>query len=271
MYRATALTLATGLSLGCAGAAGPIYEFRPLDQPLRYEISDHGHVRIETPMGEQQSIDSVKATLRVEVAGAAAAGHQVSVTYEALDIWGGDEYNRQHFDGAALAGQPFKGELSRQGHITVKTAPEIPAQVRSATDPAAFFADLMPPLPPSDAAQTWPHRSTVTAQATMTVTTSYEGEARFAGDTTWNGRAARVIISQGTSTVTGRGTPAGAPGEIVFEASVESMTRYVWDPVRGVMLASMSTAAGGGELEVLSMQMRMPMTIEGSREVRLRQ
>lgn len=271
MYKATALTLAMGLSLGCAGAGGPIYEFRPMSQPLVYEISDYGHVRIETPMGEQQSIDSVKATLRVEVAGEAAAAHPVSVTYETLDIWGGDEYNRRHFDGAALAGQPFKGELSKQGHISVQSAPEIPAEIKSATDPAAFFADLMPPLPPSEAAETWPHRSTVKSQATMTVTTAYEGEARFAGDTTWNGRAARVIISQGTSTVSGRGTPAGAPGEIVFETIAESITRYVWDPVRGVMLASSSSSSGGGELEVLSMQMRMPMTYEGSREVRLRQ
>ncbi len=270
MYRATALSLATGLSLGCAGAGGPIYEFRPLDTPLRYEISDHGHVRVETPMGEQQSIDSVKATLRVEVAGRAAAGHQVSVTYETLDIWGGDEYNRRHFDGAALAGRAFKGELSQQGHIVVESAPEIPAEIKSATDPAAFFADLLAPLPPSEAAESWPHRISVNSQASMTVTTAYEGEARFAGDTTWSDRAARVIISQGTSTISGRGTPAGAPGEVVFEMSGESITRYIWDPVRGVMLASSSTSSGGGELEVLSMQMRMPMTYEGSREVRLR-
>ncbi len=104
----------------------------------------------------------------------------------------------------------------------------------------------------------------------MTVRSTYEGEARFAGDTTWNGRAARVIVSQGISTVTGRGTPASAPGEIVFEFSGESITRYIWDPEHGVMLASSTSASGGGELEVLSMQMRMPMTYEGNREVRLR-
>ncbi len=79
-----------------------------------------------------------------------------------------------------------------------------------------------------------------------------------------------MIISQGLSTVTGRGTPDSAPGEIVFEVSGESITRYIWDPERGVMLASSASASGGGELEVLSMQMRMPMTYEGNREVRLR-
>ncbi len=273
MHRATVLSLATALSLGCAGAAGPIYEFRPMDQPLRYEISDYGHVRVETPMGEQQSIDSAKATLRLEVAAGPAAGRPVSITYESLDIWGGDEYNRQHFDGAALAGRSFKGNLSQQGHIAVESAPEIPAEIKAATDPAALFADLLPPLPPAgaDAIEAWPHLSTVKSASTMTVTTSYSGEARFAGDTTWNGRAARVIISEGTSTVAGRGWPASAPGEIVFETTVESITRYVWDPERGIMLASSSSASGDGELEVLSMQMRMPMTYEGSREVRLRQ
>ncbi len=268
MQRAIVFSLATTLSLGCAGAVGPIYEFRPMEQPLRYEISDHGHVRIETPMGEQQSIDSVKATLRLEV----ATGRQVSVTYETLDIWAGDEYNRQHLDAAALAGRPFKGQISEQGQIATESTPEIPAEIRAATDPAAFFADLLPPLPPSGAAaaQTWPHRGTVNSQATMTVTTSYEGQARFAGDTTWNGRAARVIVSEGTSIVTGRGMPAGAPGEVSFEVTGESITRYIWDPQRGVMLASSSSTRGGGELEVLTMQMLMPMTYEGGREVRLR-
>lgn len=271
MLRATTLSLVTALSLGCAGARGPIYEFRPLAQPLRYEISDHGHVSIETPMGDQQSIDSAKATLRLEVVGSAAGGRAVSVTYEALDIWGGDEYNRQHFDGSPLAGQTFTGSLSEQGLITVESAPEIPAELKPGGDPAALFADILPPLPPggAGAAAPWPHRGAITSEASMTVTSTYEGQARFAGDTTWNGRAVRVIVSEGISTVSGRGTPASAPGEIVFEFSGKSITRYIWDPERGVMLASSASASGDGELEVLSMQLRMPMTYAGSREVRL--
>ena len=83
-------------------------------------------------------------------------------------------------------------------------------------------------------------------------------------------QAARVIVSEGTSTVMGRGMPAGAPGEVAFEVSGQSITRYIWDPERGVMLASSSSTRGSGELEVMSMQMLMPMTYEGGREVRLR-
>jgi hypothetical protein len=110
---------------------------------------------------------------------------------------------------------------------------------------------------------------TETADGVMTVETSYDGTASFAGDTTWNGVAARVILSEGTTTTTGRGTPEGAPGEIEFTMSGKTVIRYIWDPRGGTMLASNSSTEAEGEIEVIAMGMTMPISYRGGSDVRL--
>jgi hypothetical protein len=99
---------------------------------------------------------------------------------------------------------------------------------------------------------------------------SYDGAASLAGDTTWNGRAARVIVSEGLATVTGQGSPAGAPGEVAFTYTGRLTQRHVWDPRRGLMLAATRRLDAEGELEVRSMGMTMPISYHGTREVTLR-
>lgn len=270
MHRQSLLALGSILLLGCAGG-GPIYEFRPTDTPLRYVISDHGDLLIETPMGDQHSTDSTAVAIVLEIGARRGDEREVSVYFEALEIWSGGDITRQHIEGGELIDKRFRGTLSEQGTITVTEAPDIPENVRRAVDPAAIFADFLSPLPPTggETGEPWNHTSASTAQAAMSLESSYDGMARFAGDTIWNGQPARIIVSEGTTTTSGRGTPADAPGEILFTLSGTSVTRYVWDPARGIMLASGSRVEARGELEVIDMQMTMPIAYEGGTEVSL--
>ncbi len=255
----------------CAGSSGPIYEFQPTPGPLHYEIIDRGSLLIETPMGEQRSSDSTKATLRLEIGQMSAGGRRVSVAFETLDIWAGGDFQAEHIQGGELIGRAFTGTLSDQGIITVTEAPEIPAALQGSADPAAIFADLLLPLPPTgeESADSWSHATTQMSETTMSMEGSYEGTATFAGDTTWNGRPARIIVSEGNTMTSGRGTPVGAPGEIEMVLKGKAVTRYIWDPARGVMLGYRTTSSAEGELEVLSMAMAMPISYQGAREVRL--
>jgi len=270
MHRQSLLALGSMLLLSCAGA-GPIYEFRPTDTPLRYAISDHGDLLIETPMGDQHSTDSTNAAIVLEVGARRGDGREVSVYFEALEIWTGGDIAVQHIEGGGLIGKRFGGALSEQGTITVSAAPDIPENVRRAVDPVTIFADFLSPLPPGggETGEPWNHTSASSAKTAMSVESSYKGMARFAGDTIWSGQPARIIVSEGTTTTTGRGTPAGAPGEILFTLSGTSVTRYVWDPARGIMLASSARVEARGELEVIDMQMTMPIAYAGGREVSL--
>ncbi|MEE9132858.1 MAG: hypothetical protein V3U13_04795 [Gemmatimonadota bacterium] len=255
---------------GCAGA-GAIYEFRPTEGPLLYHITDHGQLLIDTPVGEQRSTDSTQATVAIEIGKGDAEGREVSVTFEALQLWAGGDFPARHTEGGELIGRPFRGTLSRTGSIKVTAGPDISKELSAVTDPSALFTELLAPLPPGgeSEADAWPHRTSFSTQAAMSMQASYDGTASFAGDTTWNGQAARIIVSEGITTATAHGTPAGAPGEVEFTYTGRSTTRYIWDPERGVMLASSASIKAKGELEVRSMQMKMPITYEGSRQVAL--
>ena len=267
----SAMTLSLVALAGCAGAGGPLYEFRPTEAPLRYQLRDHGALRVETPVGDQTATDSTHATFSLEIAGEGDGGRHVLVSFEALEVWSGGDFPKQHVVGDELVGQRFNGILSQSGAITVTDAPDIPQDLASAVDAAALIADLLPALPPDgDAtAAPWPHRTTLSINTAMTVEVSQDGTASFVGDTTWNGRSARVIVSEGITTATGRGRPAGAPGEVKLSYSGRYVTHYVWDPAVGVMLASTTTTEAEGELEVREMQLVMPVTYEGRRAVTL--
>jgi hypothetical protein len=256
---------------GCAGAPGSTYQFGPTEVPLHYTFDDHGTLLIETPMGEQRQTDSTVAIIIFEIGASEAAGRSVTTTFDALDLWRGADGGRQHIGGGKLLGKPFTGTLAGDGTITVTTAPEMPALVEELGDPSHLFNDLLPPLPPGgdESAVSWEHRVSESTEGVMTVETTYDGMASFAGDTTWNGVAARVILSEGTTMTKGHGTPEGAPGEIEFTMSGKKIIRYIWDPRGGTMLASSSSTETEGEIEVVSMGMTMPITYEGGSNVRL--
>jgi len=273
MARHSLMALSALLVAACSASA-PIYEFRPTQAPLRYEINDQGTLLIDTPVGEQRSTDSTEAVVTISIAAGDSESRQVKVIFESLDFWAGaDDTPTQHVDGGDLVGQPFAGTLSQTGSIAIAAAPDIAAELLEVADPVTLFAELLPPLPPAGSASSepWPHRTSYASEAAVSVQASYDGTASFAGDTTWNGRRARIILSEGITTTTGQGTPAGAPGEVVFTYTGRSRTRYIWDPDRGVMLASIAGIDAEGSLELTSMQMTMPISYEGSRQINLRQ
>jgi hypothetical protein len=265
------LALSATILAGCAGAGGPIYEFRPTDAPLRYRLRDHGALRVETPVGEQTATDSTHASVAVEIAGERNGQRAIAVSFEALEFWSGGDFPRQHVVADELVGQPFNGLLSPSGTITVTAAPEISKRVAAAVDAAALIAELLPALPPGGNAATtpWPHRTALSINTAMSVEVSHDGTASFAGDTTWSGRSARVIVSEGIMTSAGHGRPAGAPGEVEFSYTGRYVTRYVWDPASGAMLASTTTTEAEGQLEVREMQLVMPVTYKSRRTVTL--
>ncbi len=267
----SAIALSAMALAGCAAAGGPIYEFRPMDAPLRYRLRDHGALRVETPVGDQTATDSTHATVTLTIQGKSDGGRDVVVSFEALEFWSGGDFPKQHVVGDELVGQSFNGILSQSGAIAITAAPEIPQSLAAAVDAAALIAELLPALPPDGdaAASPWPHRTRLSINTAMTVEVSNDGTASIAGDTTWNGRSARVILSEGITTAAGRGRPAGAPGEVEFSYTGRYVTRYVWDPASGVMLASTTTTEADGELEVREMQLVMPVSYEGRRAVTL--
>jgi hypothetical protein len=272
MVRHIQLALCSLALAGCGGSGGAIYEFRPTETPLQYEIRDSSVFLVKSPMGEQLFEDSVRAVVTIEIGQGDTVSHQVTAVFQSLDLWSGGDSPEQHVFGGDLIGEPFHGTLSQTGSIAVTGSPEISDQLKDLADPITLFSELLVPLPPdrTGTAEPWPHRTSYSTDAAMSTEASYDGTAYFAGDTTWNGKAARIILSEGLTTVTARGTPADAPGEVEFTYTGRSTTRYVWDPERGVMLASSATMTTEGELELLSMQMVMPISYEGSREVRLR-
>jgi hypothetical protein len=256
---------------GCAGTGGPIYEFRPTDGPLHYRVSDHSALRVETPVGDQTATDSTHATVAIEIADESDGRRAVVVSFSALEFWSGGDFPKYHVVGDELIGQPFNGLLDQSGVINVTSSPDIPERVAEAVDAGALIAGFLPPLPPDGEAATtpWPHKTTVSINTAMSVEVSQDGTASFAGDTTWNGRPARVIVSEGIMTAAGGGRPAAAPGEVEFSYTGRYVTRYVWDPGSGVMLASATTAEADGELEVREMQLVMPVTYKGRKDVTL--
>lgn len=265
------LAIAAVTLAGCAGAGGPIYEFRPTDAPLSYRIRDHAAMRVETPVGDQTATDSTHATVAIEIAGESNGHRDVRVSFAALEFWSGGDFPKQHVVGDELIGQSFNGQLSPGGIISVTAAPEIPKRIAAAVDAAALVAQLLPALPPGGEAETtpWPDRARLSINTALSVEVSRDGTASFAGDTTWSGRSARVIVSEGITTAAGHGSPAGAPGEVEFSYTGRYVTRYIWDPASGVMLASTATTEAEGELEVREMQLVMPVTYKAVRAVTL--
>lgn len=252
----------------CAGAgAGPIFDFRPTPGPLRYTIASEQSLFIEVPGQPQTSDQDVDASVQLEIGDA----RSVTASFEALSMRTEGHMGSTTLEGSDLVGKKFHGIISESGVITVSEGPETSGALADAMDPKSVFADLLVPLPPEAGAESWPVNTSMSFSASVNTTTNFDGEARFAGDTVWNGRAARVIVAEGTVRVEGSGLPEGAPAEIQMSLSGESTTRYLWDPARGVMLASTSKSSLDGIISIESMGMSFPATVTSSKTVELKQ
>lgn len=256
----------------CAGkAAAPGLAFGPTGGPLVYEVATYGSIDIDTPMGSQRSHDTLQATVRLEIGAPVGDQWQVSAVFEALRASSGGDMGRQSAEGGELIGQEFKGALLQNGVIDVTEAPAAPTGLADLIDPSALLAEILGPLPADpETTEPWPVRTVVTSRTVLTVTVTYEGTARIAGDTTWNGRPARIIVSEGSYVLEGSGTPPGAPGEIEMQMTGTSQRRYIWDAARGVMLASEITVEADGPITLQMMNLSMEATATSRQVVRLR-
>ncbi len=257
------------LSGACAGgSAGPVFEYGPTDAPLRYQISGSTESAIETPMGPQNQSGTIEATVTVDIGGAVDGGRNVTVVFEALETSG---TGIGQVAGGDLIGKPFVGVLAANGEMSFTGVPEVPSALARYFDPAPFLAQLLMPLPPEGGTdlESWPVHQESTESTEMTIFSTLDGTARVVGDTVWNGIPAKIVLVEGEFQMEGSGTPTGSPAELDLVASGPATSRFIWDAVRGVMLASNTDGGGEGVVSLPSMDLSMPMTINSKQTTEL--
>ncbi len=268
MTRFVQWSLIALVSVGCAtgGAAGPTFEYQPANGPLRYSVASTDLVLVDTPMGLQESGDSVRATIAIAVGGGNEHGRELTATYEALTVRVIGGVSRSG-DVEELLNRPLRGTLSPSGAI------EITGEVPSTSlpfDARASLVDFLVPMPPDgNTAEPWPVSITVSTEDELTVTAVFEGTGRIMGDTVWNGRSAKVIRVDGDVTLSGGGQPAESPVPIEVSWTGSSTRIYVWDHMAGVMLASTATDDLSGPISLVGMDMSVEATAEGQRTIEL--
>jgi hypothetical protein len=212
------------------------------------------------------------ATILLDIGEPLADGWSVTATYQALEVRAEGSLGGGSVSAEGIIGKPYSGVLTRAGQISVTDSPETSGRLADNLDPAALFTELLVPLPPAGHSPTasWPVTSTVVSDASVRLTTVFDGTASSTGDTVWNGIPARVIVAEGTLEIEGSGAPAGAPAEMGLVLSGESTRLYVWDTVRRVMLASVFTGEATGTLSVGGMDLSIPAQFLTRQEVTLR-
>lgn len=260
-----------GLLAACAGGAAGAATFAvaPTSTPLRYRVADHTTVLIETPQGDQRSIDSATATIRLNIGEPTQGGRRVTAVFDALDVRSAGGMGSTRVTGGDLIGQEFSGVLAPTGRITLTQRPAIPRDVAEHTDPGNWLVDLLPPLPPTPNAASWPVESELSSETAMSMRLRYTGTARTAGDTTWNGQPATIIQFEGDFTLSGRGQPAGAPAELLMSISGSATRRWLWDATGGRMLAATGEFSGNGTIELVGMNFALPAAVTNRQTVLL--
>lgn len=266
MFRPLAVVLAT-TTFACAGMSGPILSYQPTPQPLRYTISDQTDVTVSPPGMTMHTNAVTDMTISLTLGSNGAEGREATLTFNefALDSRG-DMGNFNHH-GEGMIDQPFSGHLEPEGTLRLVDGPDVPSALLAQFDPVAFVAGMLPPLPPDPNASSWPHRLEVTDRTELAATAIYDGVARFAGDTVVNGTSARIIVSEGSATVEGHGTPGGSPGPVDMNLASDVRTVFVWDAQAGVMLASRTEINASGEM--MMQGFAIPLSIEGTTVVDL--
>ena len=261
-----AVTVAT---VACGGGRGPVYVYEQTDAPLSYRYATEGSQAVETPNGTAGSGFDTDAVMLLDIGSASPDGRAFSIEFEAFDATLAGQMGSREVDGASIRGQVFRGEVGPAGSIQMVETPAIQAGAYDQNSLLAMFPDILVPLPPGGNAyeEEWPHAWVLPTGGGLEGKTSYTGTARFAGDTTWNGIEARVIVSEGSIQADGTGTPEGAPGEVVLSADGSASATYVWDPASGVLLAMRAESRSEGS--VLAMGFDLPIEIESERHAEL--
>jgi hypothetical protein len=259
----------TSVTLACGGGRSPVYVYDETDAPLSYRYTTVGSQAVETPNGTSGSGFDTEAVMMLDLESASPDGRAFSIEFETFDATLEGQRGSREVDGASIRGQVFRGVLGPTGSIHMLETPTVQAGAYDQNSLLAMFPDILVPLPPGGDASAgeWPHSWTLPTGGGLEGETSYTGTARIAGDTTWNGIAATVILSKGSVHADGTGTPEGAPGEVTLSASGTASATYVWDPISGVLLAM--TAESRSEGSVLAMGFDLPIEIESKRHAEL--
>lgn len=261
-------SLALILGLGCAsgGSRGPTFEYQPTSGSARYSLAADNTVLVDTPMGLQESGDSMRATVAITIGGATQGGREVTATYEALTIWLTGAATGKT-EGGPLLDKPMSGTLLPSGRIEFEADIE---PLNGLLDTQAVLADFLVPMPEDgNTTQPWPISRTTTSGGVFDVITTFEGSGQIVGDTVWNGRPAKVIRVDGDITQNGVGQPAESPAAIEFRFTGSSTATYVWDHIAGLMLAAVSSAELEGPLTLIGFDLTMQATAEVTGRIQL--
>ena len=246
-----------------------MYTLQPSEAPLRYAIETEGSQTVETPNGPAgggYDTDAVPAAgIRRRDVGRTLVLRHLRV----VRVHAGKPDGRAEIDGTPATNQVFRGSVTPTGAIEIREKPEVTVGAYDQNSLLAMFPDLLTPLPPGGESVdgSWPHAYVLPSGGGLEGETSYTGSARFAGDTTWNGIAARVIVSEGRVHADGTGTPQGAPAEVKLDADGDSRSVYVWDPEAGVLLAMKAESQSKGL--VTTMGFDLPLELTSTREAQL--
>ncbi|MCL7984312.1 MAG: hypothetical protein M8872_03525 [marine benthic group bacterium] len=259
----------TAATAACGGGRAPVYVYSETDAPLSYHYATKGKQAVETPNGTSGSGFDTEAVLLLDLGSASPDGRTFSIEFEAFDATLEGQMGSREVDGASIRGLVFRGITGPAGSIQMVETPAVRAGAYDQNSLLAMFPDILAPLPPGGDASRgdWPHAWVLPTGGGLEGETSYTGTARFAGDTTWNGIEARLIVSEGAVHADGTGTPEGAPGEVALSASGSASATYVWDPASGVLLAMKAESRSEGS--VLAMGFDLPIEIESERHAEL--
>jgi hypothetical protein len=266
---APVLTVLAGLAAACGSGRAPVYTLQPSEAPLRYAIETEGSQTVETPNGPAGGAYDTDAVLLLTFGGEVSGGRSFSGIFESFVSTMQSQAGQQEFDGSALTSKVFRGSVTSSGAMEIREKPEVTVGAYDENSLVAMFPDLLTPLPPDGefTEESWPHAYVLPSGGGLEGETSYTGMARFVGDTTWNGVAARVIVSEGDVHADGVGTPQGAPAEVELAADGSSRSVYVWDPEAGVLLAMKAESQSKGT--VTTMGFDLPLELNSTREARL--
>jgi len=258
---------AAALATACAsGGARSTFDFQPESGPLRYVLTAEDVNIVETPMGTQETSSTSEVTILLETGQSTGNGVAVTATFESIE---GSSSEQGSFSGAGLVDMPYTGTILSDGIIEIVDGPETPSALKQFFDPRGMIREFIVPLPPTDGAESWPVRRETTWDQAIEMTSITAGTATIAGDTTWNGVAAKIIVLEATIELSGSGMPEGSPAELEFAAAGPATLRYVWDAARGVMLGATSEAEMSGEVTVVGMGMTVPIVFMGTGTIEL--
>jgi hypothetical protein len=237
--------------------------------PLRYDISLVQINTTETPLGLRETSVLTSAVVVVEIGRTENDGLLYSAVFESLDIEVGGQGS---VEVDAVTDKQFTGVFANDGLVLLQDGPELPPQLRSVFDPKRLLAELLPPLAPASASRggSWTVDREYSSEGAIRLTSAFQGTARVAGDTTWNGLDANLIVATGTVGILGGGAPADAPSEIDISAEGTFTGRHVFEAERGIILASAweSECTGSAIMAELDIEMPYRQVRKGTAELR---